>query len=213
MREGFRWSIRDFLRAFTTAEAEAVHQVDSQKRAQIVAEEVLGSKYIVDMTPNCTIYGAELFSVTQLRHELAALVDDNGLFGEFEEKDPIEDMDINGVADYLDSKAPKLSSLLKALMVPQSSRPSRPMRGPITGKSVLITSILCNSHARNSSNCLQRKIGIYLHSMGVKRRVISTLAGFGVCETYKTINEENHQIAARAKESPHPSASTLAPAD
>ena len=30
-------------------------------------------------------------------------------------------------------------------------------------------------------------IGLYLHSMGVKRRVINLLAGLGICPNYQTL--------------------------
>jgi hypothetical protein len=67
------------------------------------------------------------------------------------------------------------------------------------GSIFLITSILCSSQAKKQSNMLYSLLDIYLLGSGVKRQVFSTLAGLGLCHSYKAANKLMHKIADTAK--------------
>src|SRR5438094_681958 len=64
-----------------------------------------------------------------------------------------------------------------------------------------ICSTLCFTRAAKTSNHIPSSLGLYLHGNGVKRRVISTMAGFGLCVSYNTISRNAEQISEAAKES------------
>ncbi|KAG9240472.1 hypothetical protein BJ878DRAFT_430216, partial [Calycina marina] len=54
---------------------------------------------------------------------------------------------------------------------------------------VIITSILCYSRASEGSNKFPRIFGAFLHSNGVKRRVLDLFHQFGLCGGYKGVHK------------------------
>lgn len=63
-----------------------------------------------------------------------------------------------------------------------------------------VTSIILRQRARKRSNYLLKMLGMYLHSSGTKRRVINTLSGLGMCDSYKIINKTMSAIADDARQ-------------
>ncbi|KAI1107637.1 hypothetical protein F4804DRAFT_296634 [Jackrogersella minutella] len=66
-------------------------------------------------------------------------------------------------------------------------------------RAVLITAMLLNSIASQRSTFLSQSIGFYLHSSGVQRQVIDTLARFGVCSSYLKVLQKTQGITDRAQ--------------
>ena len=62
-----------------------------------------------------------------------------------------------------------------------------------------VTSIILRQRARKRSNYLPKMLGMYLHSSGTKRRVINTLSGLGICDSYISINKTMGTIAEDAR--------------
>ena len=63
----------------------------------------------------------------------------------------------------------------------------------------MITSMICLLQARNQSNFFTKIIDIYPIGSGVKRRVIETLSGLGICHSYCKANKVLHDVADAAR--------------
>jgi hypothetical protein len=187
-------SVDQFIRAYATSINEQGGQNTATFRAHKLADTILEEDDILQLQERERLGQIGLFSVVQIRKEMAQLESTDGYFGAYKHRDNIEDMEFQMATQQLQKQAPCLLALLDALMIPRRVRQNQKERDPLSGRVVLITAMLCFSRGRSTSNNLQRTIGLYLYSMGVKRRVISVLHGLGVCESYKTINRENHAI-------------------
>jgi hypothetical protein len=102
-------------------------------------------------------------------------------------------MDIPGLAMQVQNKAPELWGLLVNIMTPPGNHRDTPKTHQ--GSIVMVCSILECAFALRKSNNLPMLIGLYLHEMGVKRRVISFLAGLGINSSYKTIMDRRKELA------------------
>jgi len=58
------------------------------------------------------------------------------------------------------------------------------------------------THAKIQLNFLPLILDIYLLRLGVKRRVIESLSGLGICHSYKDINRQIKAIAESVKVCP-----------
>lgn len=100
----------------------------------------------------------------------------------------------------LQVKSPKLAAFLTSVL--HNKRNARPPRrnvfdAPLYNTSddscnyptraYMIASLMLGAIAPRQSTTLPMSIGLYLHNTGVPRRVIETLARFGVCSGYKPI--------------------------
>jgi hypothetical protein len=94
-------------------------------------------------------------------------------------------MDIPGLAKRVQEGAPELWKLLANIATP-SSRDCDTSR-TYKGNLVMLCSLLASTFAPIKLNSFPMLIGLYLHSMGVKRRVINFLAGLGICPNYQTL--------------------------
>ena len=101
------------------------------------------------------------------------------------------------------TRAPLLFGLLNGLMAPKIERKDRAPRGPskFNHRIAIITSILCYSRASEGSNKFPRVFGAFLHSNGVKRRVLDLLHQLGLCEGYKGVHKHLETVAEQAKAS------------
>jgi hypothetical protein len=200
MRQKHKMSVDQFIRAYATTINDHSGQNTATFRAHKLADTILEKDDILQLQKHKTLGRIGLFSAAQIRKEMAQLESVDGYFGAYKHRDNIEDMDFQMAIQQLERQAPCLLALLDALMIPRRVRQDQKEREPLSGRVALVTAILCFCRGRSASNNLQRTLGIYLYSMGVKRRVISVLHGLGVCESYRTINRENHAIAERAQE-------------
>jgi hypothetical protein len=63
----------------------------------------------------------------------------------------------------------------------------------------MITSMVCSAQARNRSNFFSSIMDLYLMGSGVKRRVIETLSGLGICHSYSKANAVLTRVSEAAK--------------
>jgi hypothetical protein len=68
-------------------------------------------------------------------------------------------------------------------------------------RAVMLCSVICFTRTAKTSNFIPSSLGLYLQGSGVKRRVLSTMAGLGLCISYNTIARNMEQINEAAKES------------
>ena len=67
-------------------------------------------------------------------------------------------------------------------------------------RSTIVASICCYSRGKIASNYLQNLFGLYLEGSGVKRRVISTIQGFGLSVSHPTILKAVERLNEAGKE-------------
>ena len=200
IRRKHKMSVNQFVRAYATAINDRGGQNTATFRARKLADMILEDGDILQLQKHKNLGRVGLFSAAQIRKEMVQLESVDGYFGAYKHRDNIEDMDFQMAIQQLERQAPCLLALLDTLIIPRRVRQDQKEREPLSGRVALITAILCFSRGRSTSNNLQRTLGLYFYSMGVKRRVISVLHGLGICESYRTINRENHAMAERAQE-------------
>jgi len=202
MRDNYRWGVKEFLHAYVTEVAEEQLNDSVQTRVRKLNEAIFGQEEILKVVKDQweSLPEAGLVSLNQLRKEMDALRASSVHYSQYEGEKSLEALDMNQAVDELKNKAPLLYQTLDNLMTAH--------RGDYTrGKdlhqyrAVILSSILCFTHAAKTSNYIPSSLGIYLHGNGVKRRVISTMAGLGLCTSYNTILRNMEQISEAAKES------------
>ena len=134
-----------------------------------------------------------------VRSELEELQRSALLFKEYDLTMNLADIDFEKCYREIREHSPNLSRLVEGSSLCQ--RPDKHVRHDQPGRVVAIAAILNTGRARQSANFLTRILGIYLHSSGVKRRVISTLHGLGLVDSYRTIHRTIKKIAEHSKES------------
>jgi hypothetical protein len=141
-------------------------------------------------------------SAAKLIEEFDALVG-KPFFSKYEPSTSIEKLDYSLAFKIIESTAPTWTALLTQLMTNRrqewSSYNGSKNQQPNQQRMYLITAILCRCRARDTANFLAKTMGVYLHGSGVKQRVLEVLAGLGVCDGYKYINQLISSIAENAK--------------
>ena len=134
-----------------------------------------------------------------IRSELKELQKKVLVFGKYDTATNVEDINFVEVHREIEEHGPNLSRLIDEAAVCQ--RPDKHIRQEQPGRIVTITAMLGLGRARQSANFLTRALGVYLHSSGVRRRVINTLHGLGIVDCYLTIQQTVKRIAQHSQES------------
>jgi hypothetical protein len=106
----------------------------------------------------------------------------------------------------VNSRALILSGLLSGLMAPKTERKDRAPRdaSKFNHRIAMITSILCYSQASEGNNKFPRAFGTFLHSNGVKKRILELFHRFGFCKGYRGVHKHLETVAKQAKASSSP---------
>ncbi|KAJ5733289.1 hypothetical protein N7533_013736 [Penicillium manginii] len=180
IREHHRWSIKDLIYHMAQAPSSQQNAHSETRRARLVSQAIYGQpevvKQLASVSNDIFTTGAS-DQISRLQSELRVLVNGNVL-GEFEPDIDLGDVDIPGLTTKVQNKAPGLLALLLNIMTPPES--SRDTSKVYQGSILMICSILASTLAPRKSNSFPMLIGLYLHAMGVKRRVICFLAGLGI---------------------------------
>ena len=207
-----RWTVRDFLAAFVqetdTAGRKIIPNVRGYKspkvRRSMVAE-------ALDTQPfQGVVRESSTSAVPTYLKELSNLrAAEEPYFRRFQQTDDakLEDLIFSNAFSLIEEKAPRWHATLVALLNNQRSHrksfvpPKDPQRSheKIARRIFMITSMICLSQARNQSNFFATMIDIYLIGSGVKRRVIETLSGLGICHSYWKANKALHDVADAAR--------------
>ncbi|KAF1809464.1 hypothetical protein P152DRAFT_516647 [Eremomyces bilateralis CBS 781.70] len=112
------------------------------------------------------------------------------------------DIDLEDVRKVIKTRAPEWYSCLDLVL--RNCRSQEPdqretlSKGTI-GQMYTMTAVACRSRKRNTSSVYAKKLGLYMISSGTKRRVVDTVAGLGLTDTYQSINEDISDMALKAK--------------
>jgi hypothetical protein len=127
--------------------------------------------------------------------EIEALI--NNHFGAFNPKQTVADLKLDRVVQEVASQAPELWRFLCGMVEQRASHDIRKLDA--SPHLLMICAILTYTRAPRKSTWLQGVLSVYLYSMGVKRRCISLLNGFGVTVSYKVLNNFMVDIEEKAK--------------
>ncbi len=193
-----RWSIKDLVYYMVTAKPIKKYGMSCLARAKSLSDGIYEQEEVVGQLARAsqdirTVGSSAL--VDRIRAELRSVSKPDVGLGEFDPEADITKLDIPALAKRVQKAAPELWELLGAFMEPQDARSRRDTFAEYQGSMVMICSILAHSRAPKTSNNLPMLLGLHLHSMGVKRRTISVLAGLGITSSYWSVNARRGELA------------------
>ena len=196
--EKHRWTIKDLVYHMVTAKPVKKNGVSCLVRARALSDGLYQQEEVIEQLSHAsqdirTVGNSAL--VDRIRAELRSVSKQDVGLGEFDPEADISRLDIPALAERIQRTAPELWQLLAAIMEPQDVRSNRDTLTEYQGSMVMVCSILAHARAPRLSNNLPMLLGLYLHSMGVKRRVISVLAGLGICSSYSSVNTRRGELA------------------
>jgi hypothetical protein len=207
-----RWTMRDFLAAF-------VQETDTTGRKIMLSVRGYRSprgrrNTIADALNSQPLQGviheSSTSAVPTFIKELANLrAAEEPYFRRFQQTDDakLQDLNFSNAFNLIEEKAPCWHATMVTLLSNQRShrksfvppKDQKKSHEKIARRIFMITSMICLSQARSQSNFFATIIDIYLIGSGVKRRVIETLSGLGICHSYWKANEVLHDVADVAR--------------
>lgn len=224
-------TLAEFIRVYVTTQGDDGYGDRPATRAKRLADAIYTQPEVLEALRQHPASGtAGIVTVKGLRKEMKALEEAGEMFGAYQldrgqEKSSqagigpeerfgdaqkledyeriLGDMQFGQMYEQVNTRAPLLCGLLDGLMAPKTERKDRPPRDPtkFNHRIAIITSILCYSRASEGSNKFPRVFGAFLHSNGVKRRILDLLHQFGLCEGYKGVHRHLESVAEQAKAS------------
>jgi len=195
LNDKHRWTIKDLLYHMVHAQPVKKNGYSTSYRAQKLSDAIYGQPEIIERLGSVSkdIYATGASDlVSRIQTEIRGLINGD-ILGEFQSNVDPKDMDISSLATQMQRKAPELCGLLVSIMTPPGNHRDTPKIHQ--GSIVMVCSILACAFAPRKSNNFPMLIGLYLHAMGVKRRVISFLAGLGINSAYQTIMDRRKELA------------------
>jgi hypothetical protein len=223
--------LKDFIRVYVTTQGSDGYGDRPATRAKRLADAIYTQPEVLEALRQHRASGsAGIVTVKALRKEMKALEEAGEMFSAYrvddgqqetaqtglgQEEQPVDsqnledyevilgDMQFGQMCEEVNKRAPMLGGLLSGLMAPKTERKDRAPRDPskFNHRIAIITSILCYSRASEGSNKFPRVFGAFLHSNGVKRRVLDLFHQFGLCEGYKGVHKHLETVAEQAKAS------------
>jgi hypothetical protein len=224
-------TLREFVHVYVTTQGSGGYGERPATRAKRLAEAIYGQSEVLDALREHPASGAAgIVTVKALRKEMKALEEAGDMFSAYQvdrgqektsqagigqEEQPgdgqkledyeciLGDMQFEDMSKQVNTRAPLLFGLLNGLMGPKIERKDRTPRDPskFNHRIAIITSILCYSRASEGSNKFPCVFGAFLHSNGMKRRVLDLFHQFGLCEGYKGVHKHLETVAEQAKAS------------
>ncbi len=224
-------TLREFVQVYVTTQGSGGYGERPTTRAKRLAEAIYGQPEVLEALREHPASGtAGIVTVKALRKEMKALEEAGEMFSAYrvdrgqpetaqaglgQDEQPGEsqsledyevllgDMQFGQMCEEVNTRAPMLHGLLGGLMAPKTERKDRAPRDPskFNHRITMITSILCYSRASEGSNKFPRAFGTFLHSNGVKRRLLDLFHRFGFCEGYKGVHKHLETVAEQAKAS------------
>ncbi|KAH7119247.1 hypothetical protein EDB81DRAFT_815518 [Dactylonectria macrodidyma] len=223
-------TLAEFIRVYVTTQGGDGYGDRPATRAKRLADAIYTQPEVLEAIRQHPASGAGgIITVKALRKEMEALEVAGGMFSAYKvdrgrEKSPqagigreeqfedgqkpedyeriLDGMQFGQMYEQVRTRALLLCGLLDDLMAPKRERKDRSPRDPskFNHRTTIITSILCYSRASEGSNKFPRVFGAFLHSNGVKRRVLNLLHQFGLCEGYWGVHKHLEAVAEQAKE-------------
>jgi hypothetical protein len=199
MWEKHRWSISTFLRQMVTAEPKKPYGWSIKTRVKKLSEAIAQKEVIEPLVrySSDALISETIISCLANRIRVEIGSSDIGLRS-FNPETPVHELDITRIYKRIQEAAPVLCKLLFALIEPKypSQRDrDKASQGPIT----IITASIAYASAPKTFDNFPVLLGVHLHSIGVKRRTLSLLAGLGLIPSYQTIMRRRAKLAEIGK--------------
>lgn len=140
--------------------------------------------------------------IDTLLEEIGSLIK-TPYFGRFESTVDLDTIDFAAAFGLVEHYALTWHNILMPLLQNQrahwSSYSATPQSAVLQKRLYMVTSLVCHSHAKQQSNFLPSVLDMYLLGSGVKRRVIESLSGLGICHSYIEANRPIKAVANSAK--------------
>jgi hypothetical protein len=190
-----RWTIKDLLLHMVMEDPHIPYTASKEKRARDISKAIFEQPQVASAMHEASTGLRDLqigLLVRSFQKELRVSHTIPG-FGAF---DPDKDPHDLGIAHLIDEAKKALPGLWRFLETIIGSHPTSDQSSQrLDGALLMICEILAHSDSPRKSNAFHRLMGIYLHSMGVKSRVINTLAGLGIGVSYETVRRHLGDIA------------------
>jgi len=194
-----RWSFRTFIRAWVGAEEGREVIIKHRRYAhpqhrRHVLMRAMEDPRTSSVCPRPSL--ADSFAV-----ELDNLIR-QPYFAQFDHTTDLETLDFELAFKTIQEVAPTWHAVLLRLISNQRAHRSSYDATPqsvLSRRLFAITSIVCHSRAKKRSSFLSSVLDVYLIGSGVKRRVIETLSGLGICHGYHQANRLMGKIAKEAE--------------
>jgi hypothetical protein len=202
IHEQHRWTIKDLLYHIVVEESSAYAPTRGKRRNDL-SNAVLGQEAVIRSICH-GVQGNKLFMLNNImgeiyKREIGQLHTVQGL-GKFDINTSPKELDIPKLATQVKDAAPSFWQFLNILVTTQhhQGQDYQPTKN-FNNEFVMICAIMAHYRGPITSNSFQIMLGLHLHSMGVKRRMISLLAGLGVTLSYKSIISYVDQLATLAE--------------
>jgi hypothetical protein len=195
-----RWKFSDFIIAWAGTEQDndlrihhrKYHKHEQRRAALHEALDLLHERGIYQAQPD----------VNQCILELNVLIT-KPFFNRFDPTMDLTKMDYSQTAATIQDVAPTWYALMMGVMsnrrAGRQTYPAKDQTLALERRLFTITSMVCFSRARNTSNHLSSSLDLYLLGSGVHRRVIEVLSGLGICHSYHHANSLMNKIADNAR--------------
>ncbi|KAF2472538.1 uncharacterized protein BDR25DRAFT_220903 [Lindgomyces ingoldianus] len=192
-----RWSLGDFLESYLD-EPLPKRTLEPSRRRTIFKKALKKHNLLATIGVDQGVQ--DDFDSNSIYQEFDVLLKEP-LFGQYQPDAKLEDVDFSGTGTTLAEKAPAWSKFISSMLSNERAawRSYPKAKTSHNSEAYLITAVILRARARRRSNHFARLLGLYLHGSGTKRRVIETLSGLGLCDSYKVINKEVDNIADKTK--------------
>jgi hypothetical protein len=183
-----RWTIKDLIYYMVTEESEKKYGKSTKKRARDISTAIFDDKAVINALSRASnhLRDHQILDMAKVfQTELRALCAEPGL-GEFKAEIEPHNLNISGLASRAKELAPGLWHFMQDVIRSSSADDDKGEKG-IDSDLFMICMMLAHLKAPWKNGSFHTILGIHLHSMGVKRRVIDLLASLGVTVTYPTI--------------------------
>lgn len=189
------WSIPDFLDALVAAEPppgkSGIQRVQAFQKA-LQQESIIKLLPVIERDPATQ----RREYINTIRSEITDLREQYAIFGKYKPSTPIDEIGLSEMSMAIQRTAPELHQLLLDLM--QSYTTDRNIRIG-DGLVACICALIVYGGAPQSSNQFSSLFGLYLLSMGAKRRVIDVCHGLGLTPSYTTLQRRMKDLTDLGK--------------
>jgi hypothetical protein len=188
-----RWTIKDLIYYMVTEEPEKKFSRSAKKRARDISTAIFENKEVTDVLSHASDHLRD-YKISDMamvfQKELCRLGVEPGL-GEFNVEIEPQNLNISGLASRAKDLAPGLWRFMRDIIGSSSTREDEGKKSSL----FMICMMLAHLKAPRKNGCFHNLLGLHLHSMGVKGRVINLLASLGITPTYPTILTHSKNIA------------------
>ena len=200
MWNNHRWTIKDFLRHMVTAEPEREYGRTIKSRAKKLSSAITQEQVVKQLIRYSDGLHEVAVSglVNRLRVEMDQLASSDCGLGDFDPEVSVDKLDIPHIYRRIQQAALELCKLLLALLEPKH-RTQRDWTKDSQGLITMISASIVFAYAPKKYDRFPILLGVHLHSMGVKRRTLSLLAGLGLIPSYHTIMRKRDELSTIGK--------------